>query len=362
MVAPRLRLPGLVALAGAVLLAACEYPTKAPFWETTWNVPGKTARIAVSELLPAEVGVTPDSSAFVVAVGSVALSRTLGADCSSCAVFDGQRVPKPAFTMSLTDSTTIPDRLASATLGGDTLVVGLNNGFGFDPIRPSADPANPRGYVVFDLVNGGTVVAHDSLDGNTFALPAGLTTIKIPLTGTIGAANALRFTVKLHSPAGDTITVNSAASVNIDATMQSASVGELRVSNVSVIVLNDTISSAPTELDLSGVDSTVANRLVSGKLLLTITNPFGIQGNFDIAISGGTGGAINRTMTLLPSPTSTTELSFTPAELESLLGHVDLLSLTGAVSSIGGTVPITPTEAVQISTRLELVVTTKSQP
>src|SRR5438309_3732195 len=177
---------GLAALA---LLAACDFPTKAPNWDMTWNVPAKSTSISVNTFLPNGVSVTSAGNGFQVSVATVTITRTLAGDCPQCVAANGQTVPKPAFTSSGSGSATLPSGISSATLSGDTLFATIQNGYNFDPIRPGG---GNNGFIVIEVKSGTATIGKDSLNGATSSLPAGSTTTrKIPLAGNVSGAQGL---------------------------------------------------------------------------------------------------------------------------------------------------------------------------
>src|SRR5689334_15650453 len=85
-------------------LSACELPTKLPIWNQTWLIPGDSASLGVSQLLPASGSITMSSVArqpvFALTVAAPAsYSQTLGQISSACAAANGTTVPKPAFLL-----------------------------------------------------------------------------------------------------------------------------------------------------------------------------------------------------------------------------------------------------------------------
>jgi len=67
MTSPR-RTFALAAITAVAVLVACDIPTQAPIWDTTWQVPVNDDSIAVGQLLPG--GVTSTGVVFQVAVVS----------------------------------------------------------------------------------------------------------------------------------------------------------------------------------------------------------------------------------------------------------------------------------------------------
>src|SRR5215210_5680965 len=88
------------AVCAALLLAACDLPTKPPKLQNRLLLGTETTVVPVTELLPAGVQVV--GSTFRVQLASATLvGRSLAEMCgASCIAPPGVQVPKPAFTDS----------------------------------------------------------------------------------------------------------------------------------------------------------------------------------------------------------------------------------------------------------------------
>jgi hypothetical protein len=271
----------------------------------------------------------------------------LGQDCSACAAANGATIPKPAFSGGGTATVSLPSGVTSATLVRDTLTVSINNGFNFDPIRPSA---TARGYLVIRVANGTTTVGRDSIDGSALALAAGTTVSrKIPLTGTIAAASGLQISTTLNSPLGDPVNINTAQQITVTGTT-----GSLFISSASVSLSNQSISSSSTDFDLSDVDKSITDHLDSGQLLLTVTNPFSATGNMTVTLSGGSTPIVKQVT--LSTGTSTPSISLTKSDLEALFGHKITIKFAGTVN--GTNVTVSPGQTVSVVSRLQIAINT----
>jgi len=344
---PNSRLTRGLSLAALGLLAACDVPTDVPQYTTAWSVPAKSTTISVNTLLPSGIAASADNSAFIATVSpsSVTISRTLGQDCAACALANGQTAPKPAFAGGGSSSLALPSGITSATLVRDTLTVTINNGFNFDPIRPSA---SARGYLVIKVASGATTVGRDSLDGAVVALPAGASVVrKIPLSGTVSGASGLQVTTSLNSPLGDAVVLDASRTIAVTGT-----VGTLYVSAATVSLTNQAVTASNTNLDLSDIDKTVSDHVDSGALLLTVVNPFNVSGTLTARFTGGTQDVV-KTIALAPGTTHPS-IALTGTELQSLFGHDVSLTLSGTVNGSG--VTVTPGQTVSVASRLQIAV------
>lgn len=330
------------------LLAACDIPTEMPKWNTTWLLPGEDTSISVESLLPGSVGVLPGGSAFQLNLTPVGFSQTLGQMCPPCAVFDNLVVPKPAFTTDFGADVILPSEVASAALASGQVQVALSHTFSFDPLRPSA---SARGYLVLTASTGGTVLARDSIPGETTALPPGAQLDRTLVLSAASVAGPITISVRLHSPAGDPVVINSNQGLSVHAAPV-----DVRITQARVILANSDISTDPTEIDLEELDDEIADRIHGGAIRLEIDNPFTVSGAIEVRITRPGLTPLVRSIQIQPG-TGTSRVEFSGDELRSLIGRSGVtLQLRGAVSSAAGGTLVTPTSEIGIRTRLELTV------
>ena len=332
------------------LLAACGLPTevpKVPLVDVRWVVPSQSTRIAVSNLLPGGIAVSADSSAFLVSVAGATVTRALSQDCGTCVAANGLVAPKPGFIASASLSTALPADVASATISGTTLQFNAIHNYTFDPLRPSASPAAPRGYAIITVSNGTSVLGRDSVDGATtpFA-PNVLLSRPIPLSGSISSSSPVTVSVTLNSPAGDPVLIDASRTITASVTPTN-----IRVPTASVVVTNRQVSSSTT-LNLADVDSTIIAKVQRGALLLTIVNPFAVTGSLTVKLTPQGGATITKVVPLALNSTTAT-ITLEGPELRSLLGHTVTVSYSGSVSATGP-VNVSPRQAVVVTSRLDV--------
>lgn len=339
-------------------MVACDVPSAAPKWDMTWNVPSQNTTLDISTFLPTGVTENPGKTAFLVNVDSVSITRTLGADCSACATFDGAVIPKPQFTGGGSGNASLPASVTAATLAGDTLSVTITNGFDFDPIRPTAAAAGDTGWVTTVVTSGSTVIGKDSINGQTDSLPSNKsTTLKIPLSGVVNTAGGVTVTVTVQSPIGDLVQIHANETIKFVAT-----VGTLQISSATVSLgtpgsPTTVTPGSPSTVDLSGISNSIAKSVNNGMFILTITNPLGVAGSLTANFTGG-GGSVSKALTLSSAATSTDTLSFSNSDLTTLLGYSQQLTFSGTVS--GAAITITPGQTLAVTSRLQINVETVS--
>jgi hypothetical protein len=346
-------------------LAACDVPTKLPTWDQTWLIPGDSTRVAVSELLPKSGELTVSTAGgqpvFALSVATpAAISRSLGQVCSACAAANGTTVPKPAFTVVDSTGIALPTDLVSATIVSGGLAYTITNGFGFDPIRPSAAGA-PYGYFVVRIMNGATLVAVDSINGANLAIGKNGATLQRALPLNVGAgslgisgSSPLEVYITLDSPAGDPTTINTSQSFSV-----SIQPAPIALSQAKVTLANQQINAAQTSVDLSSVnDQALINRVQAGTLHLAISSPFGVQGTLTATFTAPGAAPIVKTIPLTTAAQQAPDVSLTGTELRALLGHTASLSVSGTVSSPTGTVTLTPTQVLNVKSTFEIILST----
>lgn len=339
----------LAALAACVVFAGCEYPTALPIFETRWIVPAEETRFGVAELLPGEVTLEPDLSAFIVNFDPVSFSTSLGAICPACVVADGFTVPKPAFIGSVDADITFPSEVSAVTVIDGSIYVEITNGLNFDPIRPAAGTFGSITITITDDADG-DLVGTLTVNGTATPFPPTSTLARsIPLQA-VTIDGALNADVQLNSPTGDPVTVDSSLPISV-----LAQALNVRVSSVDIDVSGQAVSLDPTSLDLEDVDQDIADRVMSGAFIVDVTNPFDVGAQFQITISGPGFTTINKNVTVPSGPEVQVSIPFTVQEIRSMLGRSGLTLSGGATVDAGaGIITVNPGEELVITASLDL--------
>ena len=345
------RLRGVAAALAVVSLGACDFPTELPIFEPRLVVEAERTTLTVGQLLPSSVSI--QGANFALSVGaSTPVPRRLDQICPPCAVFSGQTVPKPPFEATITASTTIPADVRTAALVSGNIVVSINNQFSFDPIRPGPVPGSVR----ILIRNGTTVVADTTISGASHSIPA--RTPNTPFTirarpGTLTGSSPITVDLTLNSPAGDPVPISGSDSFTITATPQN-----FLISTATVGVTNKTVNAAAVTLDLEDIDEDFVDRVKQGALVLEINNPFGVTGTLNVTFN--TPGIAPKSVVLGSTNPSTQRIEFTGAELRQLLGKSVQMNISGPVSGPAGGVTVTPTQVLTVTSKLDLILTTKT--
>ena len=337
-------------LSAFLLVAACDIvPSEPPIFETRFVIPGESTTLSVNQLLPSSISVSGNN--FVLALGTQTIpARTLGQLCPPCQAFNGQLVPKPAFSDSVTTTIAMAADVSSANITSGSVTVVLSHNFGFDPLRPPGAAAT--GSLTVTARNGtrvlGSTTVTDPFPNNTT-----LTRMIALAPGTV--TGPLQVTVAINSPAGglapaNWVVVNTSAALT--GTVQP---NEILIGNANVVVSNDTVSAQSIVIDLTGFED-VSDRILRGALVVTMNNPLGVAGTMILTLSGGSAGPITKQVAV-GAGTTTQRIDFTEAELQSLLGNNITLTIRGPVSgtAAGNVVTVTPNQQVSIATVLDLI-------
>lgn len=332
-------------------MAACDIdiPTELPEFESRWVVPAEETRFGVADLLPGDVTVSPDGSAFLVDFDPVAVSRTLGDLCSACALADGLTVPKPPFMGTVESDVDFPAEVLEINVLSGTVALDVTNDFGFDPINPAAGAEGLMTLRVTDSADG-DVLAELVVDGADTDFPSGTTLSRnLPLAPT-EVNGGLLATVHLDSPLGDDVTVDASAQLGLVATSTN-----VRVASVDVDVSNKSVTVEAVALEVEDVEESLSDRIVEGAFLLDVVNPFGVGASLDISITGPTIAPIQRPITVEPAASSSLTVAFTGDELRSFLGEPDVeLTGTGAMDAGAGVLTLVPGDELVLDASIDL--------
>ena len=336
----------IVVLVLAMRLAACDFPTDLPKVNPTFAVNLPTTRISVAQLLPA--GITISDNFFALSLAPVTFSRTLGELCPQCASANGQTAPKPAFVGTFSANVQLPNDVVEVFVGSGWLRFNATHAFSFDPIRPAPGVNGTISFRVLGVTGSQTtpvVLGSQVISGAERSFPPGSTlTDSIAIQGLTGAPITIE--VEVNSPAGGTTQINTASRITVTAAPQS-----LLLSSGSVRVQNRQISAQHIQINLTGIDQFLINRVRGGRLILAVDNPFNVSGPLTLTLSGGLA-PVTKTVQLQPG-NSTIEVLLTERDLESVLGHAVVLSVTGPISA-SGSVVITPSSELVLTSRLVL--------
>ncbi|MDH3272770.1 MAG: hypothetical protein OEN56_15635 [Gemmatimonadota bacterium] len=351
--ARRFRLSERVAgLALVAVVGGCELPTDPPIVETRWILPADETRFGVAELLPGDVSLNADSSAFIVDFDPVLFSQTLGGICTACVAADGLTVPKPPFVGGFAADISFPPEVLSIAVIGGQVDVELYNGFNFDPIRPAAGAFGTLTIDVLDSFDD-DVIGTLTIEGADQAFAAGatlMTTIDLQTTDVEGS---LDVRVTLDSPTGDPVTVDSDLQLTVTASPANVTVGSVEIDVSSELVRFD-----PVSLDVADLDQDLIDRVGDGAFILEVLNPFGVGADFQITIAGPTIATIQKDATIGPESESTAVIPFTGSELRSFLGQPNVLLSGEAVVDAGaGAVTVNPGQELVLKASFDLAIT-----
>jgi hypothetical protein len=380
---------GIIAL--AMLASACAFPTEAPNWDMTWNLPvpdDNAMNIGVSTFLPSGVtlvtsGTPATPTAFNAAVSATpTISRTLGVQCPACPSGSGQKpafVAPPASTpVTLSAGTSLQTAVLTT---GSQIVVTVNNGFTFDPINPPGGVNSTTSTIAITITNGSNNLGTLTLGGLgtttpgvvATTIPAGTSKqFTIPLSGTINTAQPISIGMTMDSKAGDPA---SPVVMNPNHLFTATGVPTLNISTATVAIGAQALSSTATPIDLSQIDSSIVRRISNdtqnrGAMILTMTNPFTLGSNATITFQSPASASpkmtpITKNIVIPPATNATTPsvstltIDLTGQELRSLFGR-DVEVVFGGTTS-AGTISVTPTQKMTATSRIQVNFNIKEQ-
>lgn len=338
------------AFAAVAVSAACDIPTELPEFETRWIVPAQETRFGVGELLPGDVSLAPDSSAFIVDFDPISFSESLGSICAGCAAADGFTVPKPAFLGGFSSTLSFPPEVTAVDIVGGSVQLEIVNGFNFDPIRPAAGVFGSMELTFTDDADG-DVVGTLVIDGEDQAFAAGSTLMTSVDLSSASVEGGIETTIVLDSPTGDPVTIDASAELSVDAVPMN-----VRVASVEIDVAGQSVDFDPVDLDLEDLEDDLIERVESGSFVLDIVNPFAVAADFDLQISGPTISTIQKSASIGPDPESNVTITFTGDEIRSILGEPGVVLSGGAVVDAGaGNIVVNPGQELILEAALDLV-------
>jgi hypothetical protein len=333
----------------------------------TWNFPASDSEISVSSLLPGGVGFNSDTSAFTVDVDSIDFNRRLGGYCGLCELLNGTTTQKPAFIIS--PDTGSEAKLPADVRGGSVMTgkvyYSIENTFSFDPIRINSNLAQPQGWMTIVVRAGSLVLGRDSINGATTAMPPGFVYLdSIPLsTGNITGDIVIDLTVNSpQGPASEPKFINANGRINAK-----GDVVGLEISSARIDVVNKPLDSGdPVELPRGMLPEGMIDKVVGGRLEMTMLNPFLVTGDMNVQLEYQPGQSYSR---LVAVPSGATpqvrNATYDETEMRNILrGEPDptnpdealpsTLSIGGIVTSGATPISVTPRQAILITNRLIL--------
>jgi hypothetical protein len=159
-------------------------------------------------------------------------------------------------------------------------------------------------------------------------------------------SGAVSVDVTLSSPAGAPTSIDPSRTFDVTATPS-----PLRVTQATVMVRSAQVrQTTSADLDLS---SAIGDRVQSGRLLLTVKDPFAVRGALAVRLTAP-GVSLAKSLDVAGGDRGYA-IEFTHDELRSLIGHTVAIEIAGPVS-VSGPVTVTPAQTIGIATRFELVI------
>jgi hypothetical protein len=330
----------------AAAASACGSPTDAKTARHL-TIEGGPAMVAGGELVPFNVETLEREFQFNVTPLSSGVVHGLYYSCPDCEAFDGQRVPKPAFSRTARWDVQLPTGVISAVASTSAASVTVQNHFAFDPIRPAAGVTGSI-TALFISSSGSDTLGRLTIDGTTHSLPPGSSlSMQVPLTGLLRPFS-VQFTYA--SPAGDSVTMSGDQSISL-----AAAVNFLRAASMEVRVTGRPIT-ATAALDLTNLEGITPEQLDSAHVLVTMKNTFAVSGPWLITLAA-TGTNVSRSFPFASGSSNELFIRLDGAEAVRLAGRSVTLSIIGSVTA-SDPITVTPSTPVTVaSTQFTLFAT-----
>jgi hypothetical protein len=268
----------------------------------------------------------------------VSVSESLSDLCPIC-ISSGFPIPVPAYQGQFTSVDNLPDDVLAAEVQSGSVDVTITNNLSFDPIAGGGSMT-----ITVRSAGGGAVLGTLVLQSPTDALPPASMTMRTLTIGAGTVTGALETRVDVDSPGTQTATIDITDDISVSAVTTS-----LLVSEATVDV--DGISASLTEetLETDDLDEDVTDAIVSGTVVMDVTNPFGLTFTGTIVV-----GTVVKNVSVPADVTSTVSVTYTGDELRSFLG-IPNVTLSGDGTIGGGPATVSAGLNLVIDPSIDLV-------
>jgi hypothetical protein len=334
------------------LLAACDVPTSAPKWDTSWQVPVSEDSVTIGQLLPG--GVTTTGVLFNVAVGRDSVKASLGTMCPTCGAAHGTTAALPAINYTLFIEDSVPQNVVQVTpAAGTSYAYQIVNNLPFDPLRPQA---GVFGTLIIGLVDpDSNVIAVDTVRGQTVTVAPGTTLSRAMPMANLPVGGPFQLAAKVIIPAGATVPIDTGARVTIRSNQDSVG-----LSSVRVVVDSLSIVSISKDVDMTGIVGEFESSIQAAEVKITIQNPMSVGGAVQLQFEDDLGNDIIPPKAFTLAPGSTVQsIGLTQAGILDLIDYGTVhLRITGVVAgTLGASVAeIHPDDVAQLKSRIFVTV------
>jgi hypothetical protein len=228
----------------------------------------------------------------------------------------------------------------TAEVQSGSVDVTISNNLSFDPIAGG-------GSITITIVGagGGTELGTLVLESPTDALPPSSVIVRTLTIGAGTVTGAIETRLEIDSPGTQTATIDITDDIGI-----SANTTSLLVSEATIDVDGLSTSLSAEDLDTEDLGGALTDAMVSGTVVMDITNPFGLTFSGTITV-----GPVVKDLTVSADATSTVSLIYTGEELRLFLG-VPGITLSGEGTLGGGPATISAGLNFIIDPSLDVVI------
>jgi hypothetical protein len=340
----------LAAAAGLALWApGCELPS-VPEWDTRWILPGFHASWDMDELLPPEVRVAPDGSAYLLTLPSAENSRTLRSLCPPCEILHGMVVPKPPFRFSIPVEVDFPPEVVSAEVRYAAVDLSVTNGLPFDPVRPGGLETGSLTVILRESGGTGRELATQVLDGAEQAFAPGSTWSTTILLEPGPVRRGLQVEVVVDSPLGPPVEIDldRELAVSVDPSI-------IELTAVRAVIGDWEEELDPVTLRVGKIDDALLDRVLEGAVTFHTWNPLPTEVLMDLEIRTGSTVHLEEIFDVGPGD-DVTRVSLRGSEVRDMLEHPELVLMgSGRVDGAGVEMDLVPGLQVSVEGMIDVV-------
>lgn len=346
------RIPGgiLPVVAGLALwVPACELPS-VPEWDTRWILPGFQASWEMDELLPPEVQVASDGSAYLLTLPSAETARSLRSMCAPCEILQGMVVPKPRFRFSFPVEVDFPPEVVSAEVRYAAVDLSVTNGLPFDPVRPGGLETGSLTLILRESGGTGRELATQVLDGAEQAFAPGTTWRTTLLLEPGPVRSGLQVEVAVNSPQGPPVEIDldRELAVSVDPSV-------IELTAVRAVIGDREEELDPVTLKVGEIDEALLDRVLEGAVAFHTWNPLPTEVRMDLEIRTGPTVHLQEIFHVGPGD-DVSRVSLRGSEVRDILEHPELVLMgSGRVEGDGVEMDLVPGLQVSVEGVIDVV-------
>lgn len=334
----------ILVLITSLIPGGCDIPTSLPKFDTFWAVPSVATNLPLDEVLPGGVTVDAEAMGFTASLPQGSGEVPLRELCPGCAAFDGMRVLKPPFSGELNFAIPLPTGLAGGQVGSGVVSVQVQNGLGFDILRPGLSTV---GSITIAVEDAEGMLGELVIDGSVTGLPTGQTlTRQVSLGPKPLSGDSLRIRVTVNSPLGPPAQIQLSRTLSVV-----ASGAQIDLTSIAIVAAGRNLELMPVNLPFSDIDATTASRVRSARLFLDVVNPFDKALSMTLRLQGGGSVPLVATTSVPGDPTSVIAFDLSQEEVSRFLGQSSVTFNSSVTAPDDAPFTVDPNSLFSVRTR-----------